>query len=195
MSGPVQLANGALGLLGASMITSLDDPTEEARRAASLLPDVLAEMAALWDWPELILRAQLVALHDPASPWPKFMLPVDCVVLRTVNGLDLGPEAPDGDRGWWRVEGRCLVGPAGALPPSVEYLAAPSDPDQMPPLVKRAAMYRLAGLMAYALTGDVRLGQAMGAAADKEIAQAKQAAKRRPAVPVVRQSRWLGGRG
>lgn len=96
MSSEVEIANGALTLLGQNRIISLDDDVKEAREVKAIFEINRNALLAGYAWSFSLMRTQLPALSevDPLAQYSSiFQLPTNCLrvvqVGRFFPGIDL----------------------------------------------------------------------------------------------------------
>lgn len=142
MTSKVEVANLALGKIGAGTITSFSDNSDEARAVNRFYtPTLRAELRA-HPWSCARKRDQLAALSDaPVFGFSyQYQLPSDCVRI-----------LPDADVTDWQVEGRrILTNDSGPL--DLTYIGEISDPNDMDALLVEAFACRLAMTLAERLT-------------------------------------------
>lgn len=146
MSSVVAICNQALGLVGGSSITSLDDETTEANLCKTLYGPVRDSVLEAHNWTFALKWYNLPKLSSPPlSEFSNaFQLPSD--VLRVVYvGVDMRSPAED-----WRVEGDVIVTDANTVKCQVVHRVI--DPAKYSPLFIQALAARLAADFAIPLT-------------------------------------------
>jgi hypothetical protein len=143
---PTLIANQALGLCGAGPVLSLEDPSEDARRAELYYTGALEELLSSAPWPFATRWSPILAqrLPDPTQPEdvPRYPLPAE-----TIHVWALTPA----EWGWFR-EGDDVVTMAPA--PRVRYTRRETDTTRFPPSFTTALMYELASRMAPTLVSS-----------------------------------------
>lgn len=148
----VELCNTSLRLLGANRISSLTEETQEAYSCSLFYENSRDEVLREDKWKAAIVRRELatVAVDDDLyENWAYvYQLPTDPYCLLPVSIV--GQENED-----WMVEGRHLLTNATEVP-VLRYVAPIEDPQDMPPDLSRAIVFRLASDLALPLTGQAR---------------------------------------
>lgn len=142
MTSKVEIANLALGKIGAGTITSFSDNSDEARVVSRFYaPTMRAELRS-HPWSCARKRVRLAALSDaPVFGFShQYQLPSDCVRI-----------LPDATVTDWQVEGRRILTDDGG-PLDLVYIAEISDPNDMDVLLVEAFACRLAMALAERLT-------------------------------------------
>lgn len=185
----IEICNLALDMLGAGPITSLDDNLKTASLCKRNYP--LARDAALraYPWGCAKARTTLAAIVGYPS-WQfgaSYQLPVDCLRVLEVDGDVAGDIR-------WRVEGRTLV-VEGTGAVNVLYIKQVVDPNDFDALLVQAMAARLAGQIAYAVTGNRNLSVDMLTAAQAFEAEARRIAAREQSQDnEVEADLWSGAR-
>jgi hypothetical protein len=162
----VSICNRALDLLKADPIVSLDETQEAARLCKRNFEPVRDAVLRAYPWNAAETRASLAALSDPPA-WGydnQFQLPSDCLRVLRLENEDSGAS--------YKIEGRRIVTDEEA-PLNILYLRRVEDPAEFDPLLADAIAARLAADLAYPLTGSTALAQAMLAAYQAKIAEAR----------------------
>lgn len=148
MSSSITVANGALQLLGAAPITSLDDATMEAR-ACKIAYDACrqAELQAT-NWSFASTRAVLAALTStPAFEFTyAYPYPVDAIRIIQVADYFVGLTLTNyrtRDEVEYRLEKRQILTNIGTTLP-IRYVADVVDASQFAPLFCEAVSHRIA---------------------------------------------------
>lgn len=162
MASPVDIANRALTMLGASRITSLSDNRKEAREINAVYEQVRDEELRRYNWNFAIKRAALAALTD-APPFGfslQYRVPADfmraiqigdvypAVNLSDVVGLDDSAYAIENDGA-----GRVIRTNMGA-PLNLRYVARIEDSTVYDPLFVGALAAKLAMDVAESLSAS-----------------------------------------
>jgi hypothetical protein len=164
MASSVSIANNALTLIGAEPITSFSDDNTQGRAINRVYDDLRQELLSEHPWNFAIKRASLASSTTaPVHTYARaFTLPTDC--LRVLDALTAGL--------LYGIEERAIVTDATA-PLSIVYVADITDVNLMPPFFRRALTYRIAGTIAFQITGNATLEQAMAVRADRELNMAR----------------------
>lgn len=152
MASQVDMANLALGEIGQSPITSLDDGTRAANLCKANFPILLEAMLTDHDWNFAKKRAQLA--QEAAAPLfgfsRQFTLPADCAAARRINQDDKIP---------WKVEGKSLLTSEAAV--NLEYTSYVDDVNQWSGMFRLGFAKLLASYLAGSLTGDMKKSEAL----------------------------------
>jgi len=146
-----ELCNEALAFLGANLIASLADATDEARRCKQLYPGVRDAVLRQHPWRCAIVRVSLALdATAPVYGWAnKFRLPADYLRLLEVQ-----------DDTEHQVEGNFVLSDAATL--NVRYIRRITNTTEFDALLSKAIGYRLAADLASSLTGlDTKLKAAL----------------------------------
>lgn len=157
MRNETDVANLALTMLGKSMIVSMDEQTQTAAICRQHYDDARRAQLSRSDWifARAVQAAPEVADPAPYQGWRKFALPSDVVKLRAVSSADGTPYHP----GQWtgpefRADGR-YISVAGDTA-VVSYIRDATEVDAWPPLFAETVAYKLASMIAVAVTGRLR---------------------------------------
>lgn len=142
------LCNDALGQIGSSFITALDDGTNPANLCNRFYPTVRDAVLRDHLWNFAMTRVALARnATAPVSEWTYgYTLPANC--LRVVR-LGLSDDIR------WKIEGRNLVTDESSA--TILYVARIEDPNIWDTLFYQALATRLASKLATPLTGKVAL--------------------------------------
>jgi hypothetical protein len=144
----VQICNQALALLGAELITSLDDNTVEAKLSALYYPTIRDAVQYTYDWTFCIRWADLPQLADP--PLSEFenayQIPND-----TLRVLFVGQDYEHVDRNY-RIEGDVIV--TNSVSCKAQLLTRVEDTSKFSPLFQQALVARLAAELAIPITNS-----------------------------------------
>jgi hypothetical protein len=147
-SSEVDLCNSALIHLGAGLITSLTDNSDEARACNQFFDGARDAVLTQSHWNFATTQAELSKLSGtPLYKYGfKYLLPVDPYCLKVLN-----IENPEEDT-LWMVKGREIHTDRDGL--KIDYIYRNTDVSQWTPLFVIALEYFLAHRMAYAITGS-----------------------------------------
>lgn len=160
MASSVSIANNALTLIGAEPITSFSDDTTQGRAINRVYDDLRQELISEHPWNFAVKRASLASSTTaPVHTYARaFTLPTDCLrVLDAVTGGYL-----------YGIEAGAIVTDATA-PLAIVYIADVTDVNKMSPYFRRALTYRIAGTIAFQITGNATLENSMSARAEREL--------------------------
>ncbi len=132
----VTVVNRALARIGASQITSLDDGTPGANNGTQLLPQAIETVHTAFHWKDATKSVQLVPVADaPAYGYAyKYPLPEDFALLVRI----------DSDQAY-EYQSKAILSDAIAM--YVTYVALPSVPEDMSPLLRDLVVRQLAYLI------------------------------------------------
>lgn len=159
MSTQVEIANQALGWLGAQLITSIEDPSVEAQLVKANWNPIYRAVLEAREWTFVVARKILTPLASSPvfGSSRSFQLPADCIRVLTVrsdaqedntlNTLD------------WRREGDEVIANADKL--YIRYLRDEPDPSRYTPAFTQALAARLAWDLATPLTESNSKAQMM----------------------------------
>jgi hypothetical protein len=130
----VKICNRALSRLGCTIISAMDDGSNEAAYCTELLPEAVQAVLSAYDWNDAKKRAELAPLSAaPAFGFDyQFQLPSD--YLRPI-AIDAG-EYP------FSLEGQQILTDSDAV--TIVYIARPADPANMAPYLQKAISLALA---------------------------------------------------
>lgn len=151
-SSATEVVNLALVGLGLEPVGALDETSDRSRAASRWYPTVLDALIRDGNWnfaQTRVALAQLATNPDWGDLFA-YQLPTDCLRVLETN---LNPDAA------WRIEGRTLVTAEPAV--SILYLARVTDPTQWDALFLEAIVDALAFRLAYALTRNATLVDAL----------------------------------
>lgn len=163
----VSICNAALTALGANLITSIAEDTEEARQCNANFDSIRDEVLRAHPWNCALYQAELAQSADvPVFGYEyKYALPTNPYCLRV---LKLSEE----DSGYtWRIAGRYLETDSETA--NIDYIRRLTTYSEYDPLLAAAMSARLAAEIAYKLAASKTLVEAMWALYDKKIAIAQ----------------------
>jgi hypothetical protein len=149
VSGSTAIANQALTLVGASLISSLTEGTENANIVNAIFNDVVKQTIAMGNWQTTIKRATLT--QTTATPdWGydyQFQLPTDplCLIVLEVND-DVKGDIP------WEISGDKLFTNQTTI--KIRYVASETNIGILGPLLQMTIAHHLAWKISYKITGD-----------------------------------------
>lgn len=159
----IDLANRALSRLNMNLISSFDEGSNSALQTELCLSGAVGEVLGMNDWKSATKRAILVPnVTTTVDGQYVYNFPNDYVRLVSV---DLDPSI-------WGREGHGLVCIVSREIP-VKYVAFPSSPQTLDPLLQSAISLMAAYKMSLVLTADTALQQQLFAEAQAAIAQAR----------------------
>jgi hypothetical protein len=169
MASQVEICNLALVRLGESKITAMSDDAKAAILLSSIWDLIVDEVLQAHPWNFAVVRAQLEA-EDSAPDWGyayEYALPSDCLRFLGIN------EDPDIN---YRIEagvdGKSVFCDEDS-PINVMYVTAIDDPELFDPTFVSALAWRLAAELAFPLTTNPNLVNAMMGAYQNSLPSAK----------------------
>jgi hypothetical protein len=156
MADNITICNLALGKIGASRITSLDEASQPARYCSLFYEQTRDEVLQSVTWNFAILRATLSRLVDaPAFGWAyQYQLPTDYLAVIQLNSWQAYET-----RDLYEIEGERLLTDADSA--QLRYTARIEDSEIFPPLFVEALYVKLASKLAEPLTGSTAKAQAL----------------------------------
>ena len=159
-----QMLNFALGSIGADRIAAIDDGSINANYCLDFYPPLRTGLLRSHNWNFAEHRVALVAeatapLFEYAFAYP---LPSDCLRLKEYNGSALDTSVlPDGIlvTRFFKIEGRKIFSNDGVV--NIVYVRDVTDPNQWDSLFFMVITTWLAGLLAGAITKDLRRREAL----------------------------------
>lgn len=150
----VTIVNIAFTQLGAENILSLDQDSENARRAKVIFEPLRDEVLRSHPWNFAIKRATLARLSDtPVLDYDYYhQLPVDC--LRPLRISDGTNNIED-----FEIEGRKIASNYDTL--YIKYIKKETDPNQYDAMFIAALAGRIAAELAYPLTSGKQLAKTL----------------------------------
>lgn len=171
---PLSIANQALSWLGANLITSFDDGTNEANLVKANYDQLRDTVLELYWWSFATVRVKLSAtepVDDPANQTfkgHKYTVPRDSIrVWKVSNDADFRT----GNTGAWSLEGGSIV--TVFAPAFVKYTYREEDTAQMSPGFTQALAGRIAVDLALPITESNNKLQAMQALYSLKLDEAK----------------------
>jgi hypothetical protein len=158
MATQTEICNLALMRIGAPPITDIDDTANlSARRCKLIFEMTTQEVARESDWGCLLKRAEIGQIATaPAFEWLyAYQLPVDCMRVRSVNGVINHYEVSE----FYEIEGRTLLTDADKA--QIQYIAHIKDTSQWDSLFVNAVGVLLAAKLAVATRQDEGVAQAL----------------------------------
>jgi hypothetical protein len=158
------MLNFALGQIGAERVTAIDDGSINADYCKDFYPPLRQSLLRSHHWNFAEHRAALAAevaipLFEYAFSYP---LPSDCLKLKEYNGSALDTSVlPDGIlvTRFFKIEGRKLFSNDGQV--NIVYVRDVTDPNQWDALFYMVITTWLSGLLAGAITKDMRRRDAL----------------------------------
>ena len=179
----LEIANKALGILGANQIKTWEDKTLEAEAVRKMYQPALDSVLAETDWTFAIKRALLPLSEDKKPAWGEgnyFELPSDLIKIVDVMNRNV----------LWRREGNYIYSHASEF--GLVYVARCIDPTYYPSYFIDALASKLAVDMCYLLTNSTEKTSFLIELYKGEylpIAKTKNA--REKSNPVVEDSHWV----
>lgn len=157
MPSVIEICNAALMKLGDTAIGDLTENSRAAKLCNNLWSIIRDDVFRSYPWNCLQKRATLArtATTDTWGYDYRFQLPTDPYCLRVLSVKE-HDENSDVD---WRVEGRCIVTDSTSC--NILYIAKEENPMQYDMMLVNALAARLATELAYSLTGNAKLVEAM----------------------------------
>jgi hypothetical protein len=155
MSSKTDVANQALGRIGAKTIMDLDDEANTFARVVKNVYELsVRELARSHPWNCLKARQNLAQLTaEPEFGFTyQYQLPTDCVRLLTVNGYD-----PGSREDVFLVEGRKIL--TDAEEAKITFIKYQDDPSQYDPLMVEALVVLLASKISITIRQDEGLAR------------------------------------
>lgn len=158
----LSVANTALVRINKQPLQTLDDVSNSALLCNQMIPGCVMNILNLNDWHSARKRVLLAPLMDkpPFGFSHSFQMPSDFVRL-----VEVCSELP------WKREGNTVLSDEDTLP--VIYIAYPSAPTELDPLLLDAITTQLAAQLAVSLTADSSLVSLLYQEAEIKIQKAK----------------------
>ncbi len=200
MPSETDLLNDALGLIGASRITAIDDGTVNANHCQTFYPTLRDGLLAMVDWTFIKTRVELA--QDAIPPVTQFAfaytLPADC--LKVIGYAGANPTATTWWWEWgmpwagqWKIEaGKLLTNDGQAF---ILYLKREPNPDLWLAPFYQAVVHHVASKLAYAIAKDARMGQSLLQAGEFWLTQAMAVDGQQGLVEPYRADDLIWGRG
>lgn len=164
MPSETDLLNDAIGQIGASRITAIDDGSTNATHCQTFYPTLRdAELTAVhWTWAKRRVELAEDADGPPFEFTFSYTLPADCLKLIEYNGAATDLTNIIGFEGRvparWKVEGNKVLTNDGTV--KIVYLARITDPNKWTPYFYQGVAAKLAGKLASAIMKDSRMALA-----------------------------------
>ena len=203
---PAEIASLAMTLLKKNAVVSMDDLTIEAQQCSIWLPILRDQLLEQYAFTFATKRVQLEALTDaPAYQYLyQYPVPEDCLmelearadIFTTADQTTNPPIIAPGGMGiefTWLVEGGNIITNANAV--FLKYSADVTETGLYTPSFTLALAYRIAGTLAYPLTGNDKLAAMLIKASDDEAKRAQSRdAQKGSQEPFVQHDSWIGAR-
>jgi hypothetical protein len=190
MASQVEICNLALIRLGESKITTLSDNSKAAILLSSIWDLIKDEVLQAHSWNFAVLRAQLEA-EETAPDWGyayEYPLPGDCLRFLGIN------DDPDIEyRLEAGVDGKSVFCDEGS-PINVKYVTAIDDPELFDPNFVNALGWRLAGDLAFPLTANANLVNAMMGIYQRSLPTAKTLDSQEDSGQLIECPAWVDAR-
>lgn len=198
----IDICNAAIALVGGAPITSLNEPSKEAQRCSTFLPQVRTSVlskhawncATSWHVPAMVGEAG----KDGKPAWPyryAFAVPKDFLrIVRIETGLPTGSAATcSAGAEPYRMalynEQQVLI--CNLSSPTVVYIADPSNPHTLDPELREVLIFSLAARLALPLSEDARRAQLFMDKAREALQEAMLVDARSGHEVVPRDDTWL----
>jgi len=197
MASETDLCNDALGTIGQSRITAIDDESTSANHCQTFYPMLRDAALTLTHWTFNMVRIELAQDVTPPVFGYSFAytLPADTLKVIEFNGANVDPTWPYYDwmrRASFSIEsGKLLTDYASAF---IVYLARVTNPDAWSPLFYQGLVAQLAGKLAFAIPKDTKKGSALLAYGTDLLAQAAAVDGQQGSVSPMRTDDLLWGR-
>jgi hypothetical protein len=155
MANQTEIANQALARVGAKLIFDIDDTeSKNARVVKNIYSVTFEELARIHKWNCLKARSDLAQLSTaPDFGWDyQYQLPTDCLLLCTVNGLEINEREDD-----YEIEGRKILTDAETC--QITYIANQTDSNEWDSAFISAFVVLLAAKIATSIRQDEGMGQ------------------------------------
>lgn len=161
MASETDLLNDALGMIGASSISAIDEGSTNANWCQIFYPTLRDSLLRSHHWNFALTRVELS--QDLATPAYEFAfsytLPPDCLkVVEYVGGTTTSTAYLVDSQSVikrYRIEGRKLLTNDGVV--SIRYIQRVEDPDQFDPIFYQVLATHLASKLAMAILKDGKL--------------------------------------
>lgn len=186
MASKVAMCNAALTKIGANVITSLTEASEEARICNARFNDVLDALLESHPWNFAIERATLAASADaPNHEYSyKYLLPQRPYCLRVVSVYN------DYE---YKIEGRYLYTDYSNI--SITYVKRVTDMNELSPMFRECFSLYMAAELAYPIAGSNALRQELLGEYDRAIRLARSKDAQEETADNFRNGSWYTGRG
>lgn len=159
----IDLANRALARINMNLIKSFDEGTNSSLQAELCLSGATSEILNSNDWKSATVRVKLIP-QSRQTVDGEYIYPFPTDFVRLVS-VGLEPET-------WKREGRAIVAPTlGEI--VVKYVAFPSTPGTLDPLLQSAISALTAYKMSLFLTADLNLQQQLYAESNVALTAAR----------------------
>ncbi len=171
MASETDLLNDALGQIGASPITAIDDGSLNANYCKRFYPALLDSLIRAHHWNWALKRIELA--QDATAPLfgyaYSYTLPSDCLKVVEFNGANTSTTTLPLNI-FFKIEGRALLTNDGTV--KIGYLSRVTDPNIWDGLFYQAIAAWLASKLASAITKDTRKGMELLAEAQSIFSEA-----------------------
>ena len=159
----IDLANRALARINQNLIKSFDEGSNSSLQVVLCLSDATIEVLNTNDWRSARARQYLIPQREQTADG-LYVYPFPNNFIRLVS-VDADPEQ-------WSREGHAIVSPL-RQEMLITYIAFPSEPRYLDPLLQSAISLMAAYKMSLILTADTTLQQQLYAEASSAIASAR----------------------
>lgn len=159
----IDLANRALARINMNLIKSFDEGTNSSLQAELCLSGATSEILNSNDWKSATVRVKLIP-QSRQTVDGEYIYPFPTDFVRLVS-VGLKPET-------WKREGRAIVAPT-LEEIVVKYVAFPSTPGTLDPLLQSAISALTAYKMSLFLTADLNLQQQLYAESNVALTAAR----------------------
>ena len=181
----ITICNGALTLIGADRIQSLDDDTAEAAACKALYEPTRDAVLAEHPWSCTLFRSTL-ALSSSTPNWGynyEFPLPTSPRYLQMVDFYEGYP---------YTIEGGKLL--TDSYTARIKYSGVQEDTTLYPPLLAELISVRLAAELPYDLNGSQDAIQRLWAMYKEKLDDAKKSDMRQDNEPIYINDSWIDAR-
>lgn len=162
----LNIVNRALALISSSMLSKLDDGTEESNYAAVLLPQAVEEVYSSIPFDDIAVYARLPRLADGSEKGSQYSysykLPDLCASLREVILDDSAAE-------WQRINGAILTD-SGSV--SIRYVPLPTLPSDIPFYARALICVLLASRLAGPIAHNESLATVLRSQYEQQLSRA-----------------------
>ena len=196
---PGQICSMAMSLLKRNAVASLDDTTVEASACNVWYPILRDQLLELYAWTFAVKRVQLQqAAASPVYQYCyEYPLPADCLMpleaRAGIVGMDNTDPVTIEQEFTWIVEGGSIITDAEVV--FLKYSARLDESGMFTPSFSLSLAYRIAGTLAYSMTGNDKLAAMLLSASDSEARRAEaRDARKGTEEPFPQQDSWVANR-
>lgn len=156
----INICNMALALMGADIISEMDEPSKEAKACKVFYENTKNKLLARYDWSFASKTVNLQKLKSEHNAKNRFKLPADTLTPREITS----------GAAHYEIEGNVLI--TGLEKVTLRYTAAIDDAGLFSPHFIDALAYALASDMTVFLTDGIESAGIFTAAAEKKLEDA-----------------------